>query len=305
MPVNISKLTKKPYPHNKMKSTLIISLFLLSAILNAQVRIQGFVLDKATSKPISFAIVSDKNQKYGCYTDTIGKFILNSASLKDTLKISNLGYKTLYVSVNDIKPDDKFLLESDPFRLKEVIVIPTDIKPKELKIGFFDRHPNLVSAVSYPINLQAILIPFPEGRKRILIKSVDFTYSLVSRNYPMRIRILQVDENGAPGNDLIAENIILKNYKSGHLRAANIDVSSYNIYMPQNGVFIVFEWLMDKPFLEPKDDPGIDGPYIGSIKSPNELKSHWSKDFYRTKWIEVQSRSYLSVGLTVADYTTK
>lgn len=305
MPVNISKLTKKPYPHNKMKSTLIISLFLLSAILNAQVRIQGFVLDKATSKPISFAIVSDKNQKYGCYTDTTGKFSLNTASLQDTLKVSNLGYKTLYVSVNDVKPDDKFLLESDPFRLKEVIVIPTDIKPKELKIGFFDRHPNLVSAVSYPINLQAILIPFPEGRKRILIKSVDFTYSLVARNYPMRIRILQVDENGAPGNDLIAENIILKNYKSGHLRAASIDVSNYNIYMSQNGVFIVFEWLMDNPFLEPKDQPGVDGPYIGSIKSPNELKSHWSKDFYRTKWIEVQSRSYLSVGLTVADYTTK
>jgi hypothetical protein len=286
----------------RIKAQLIIIFAISSLVVSGQNKIQGYVLDMHTKKPLSYAIVSEVHQEYGSYSDTIGLFTILFQNIYDSLKVSSIGYNSINICIQDLQKNTTILLEASPLRLGEVIVKPSGKKLQEMEIGFFTKKTNLSTAMLYPINLKAVFIPSPKVDGIILIKSIKFLYVTTDGGSPLRVRVLKAKNNGEPGEDIVSENLIIKKGKNLKKRVANIDIYNANIYMPKDGVFIVFEWIMDKSLAKTNVKEGIPGPYIEAVKS-NIESSHWLSDLNSSKWTKVQTRSTLSVGLTVVDYS--
>jgi len=85
-----------------MIARLNMWLFLLVMLTNINVRAQfegyitisGFVLDKETGEPLSYASIGVRNQGLGTITNEIGQFVLRVPERfsNDTIMVSYLGY---------------------------------------------------------------------------------------------------------------------------------------------------------------------------------------------------------------------
>jgi hypothetical protein len=280
-------------------------LMAISTLTHGQEKIQGYVLDKMTSVPLPYASIGAVHLQYGCYTDTTGLFTLFFSNENDSVKVSYLGYKSLFYTIGDLEKHTKIYLESDPLQLKEVVVIPKKSKKKEMEIGYFKRKIVMLHCPSYAANIYMTFIPFPSKGSHVVIKTIKFVYSAASKNYPIRIRILKANDNGEAGEDLVNENIIFKNYKPDRAlisSVANIDVSKYNIDMPQTGVFIGIEWLSDGKPLNTNSRIWDDGPYINSVKTGVSSYAQWINFNNNSQWQRMSSDYTLAIGLTVVDY---
>jgi hypothetical protein len=286
----------------RIKAQLIILFAILSLVVSGQNKIQGYVLDNHTNKPLSYAIVSEVHQKYGSYSDTTGLFTMLFQNINDSLKVSNIGYSSITICIKDLQKNATILLEGSPLHLGEVIVKPSRKKLQEEEIGFFTKKTNISTAMVYPLNLKAVFVSSQKVDGIILIKAIKFTYVTTDGGSPLRIRVLKPNDNGEPGEDLVSENLIINKAKNGNKLVANIDISKASIYMPKDGVYIVFEWIMDKSLANTNVKVGIPGPYICAVKSNIET-SQWINNLNSSKWTKVQARSTLSVGLTVVDYS--
>ena len=79
-----------------MNPKLLLPLLFLGIFLsNAQTKVSGYVFDEY-NEPISFANVFFKGSNQGTITDENGKFYLESSDVWNTLRVSFIGYKTLY-----------------------------------------------------------------------------------------------------------------------------------------------------------------------------------------------------------------
>ena len=93
----------------KLKSfKIFLSFFflLLHFSANAQYKnIIGYVKDKQSNEPITFASVFLTNSKMGVLTDTVGKFEFkfNQTTSADTLQIASVGYKIVFIPLALIK----------------------------------------------------------------------------------------------------------------------------------------------------------------------------------------------------------
>lgn len=94
---------------------------------------EGKVIDYDTKKPVIFANVYLIGSSLGVVTNTEGEFILKvpASELENKLGISNLGYKTLELSLSELKEDNNIIrLESAAVRIDEVVIRSND--PLEL-----------------------------------------------------------------------------------------------------------------------------------------------------------------------------
>lgn len=285
------------------KKVQLIILFTISSLaVRGQNKIQGYVLDKQTNRPLTYAIVSEAHQKYGSYSDTTGLFTVLFQNINDSLRVSSIGYNTINICIQDLQKNATILLEASPTPLGEVVVKPRGKRLQEMEIGFFTKRAHLPTAMVYPVNLKAVFIPSPKVDGIFLIKSIKFLYETTDGGIPLRVRVLKSKANGEPGEDLVSENLIIKKAKNGKKLVANIDILKANLYMPKDGVFIVFEWIMDKSLARTNVKEGIPGPYIEAVLS-NLERSQWLSDLNNLKWTKAQTHTIPSVGLTVFDYS--
>jgi hypothetical protein len=287
-----------------MRKKLFIILIVIAENVTGQNNIKGYVMDKQTLQPLSYATIGAKNLNYGTYTDSSGLFSLNFLNAGDSIVISHLGYKSSITTVKDIKQNPTLLLDLNPLHLKEVVVNSQKTQKKKMEIGLYSKKSGYLKP-PYNLNIQAILIPFPRGGEEIILKSIRFNYMLLPINSPLRIRVLKVSDNGQPGDDLIFENIIFSTNKSGEKHTAVIDISKYNVAMPNTGVYIAFEWIEhNKKINLSKEEDQQRGPCIGAI-SKNPSVPFWSNGYNQNKWLETTLPLSYSIGLTVVNYTVK
>jgi len=82
---------------------------------------KGRVLDSKSKNPLAFVTLLAEGQRTGSYTDIDGKFELKSSVQITRIRLSYVGYETVFVDVingNEIE----VLLEETPFKLQEAIV---------------------------------------------------------------------------------------------------------------------------------------------------------------------------------------
>ena len=222
-----------------MKFLLGLILFSPSLLLG-QFTIHGVVAsNKNQVLPLSNIVLLNKNT--GTITDENGGFKLSNILPTDSIKISNIAYFSKIVAIKGIKNNDTIFLTENIRGIKGVVIRNSKNYKQEVTLGM-NGYPNNGSFRLAPGNQIATFIANGQ-EKEGWIKGVSFKVKDFGKcNNSIRLRLLQLDTIGSkPSSDMLNENILIK---SSDLKKSNyIDLSSYKIFMPKEGLFILLEWI--------------------------------------------------------------
>ncbi|MGQ2984635.1 hypothetical protein [Flavobacterium sp.] len=155
---------------------------------------------------------------------------------------SAVGYGDVWIKVSDIK--DVIVMSPRPIELEEVILGKRQNKSFRTINALEDEEETyFASSSTVRPRMIARLIP---NRKEYLptpfIKDVTFITVSRSPDPKFNLRLYSVAEDGGPGELLYGKNLICTVKKNK--RITTIDLSSYNIRMPEKGFFVAIEWLI-------------------------------------------------------------
>jgi hypothetical protein len=220
----------------------IISLILINYCFGQNVDLTGEIIDYKTNQALPYATIEIFNLKSGTITDKNGIFHLEikpNDLITDSLNFSFVGYETKKMSINDFLKTEKIIkLKEKPIEIGEIKIIPK--KYSEIIIGIKDKKPwskqysNLFSGNkgNYIKN---------KKEKTGWIKSVSYyIHPDGNPTTPFRVRIYDVSKDKKPGKDILNHNLVVSAKKSGWF---TVDVSEYNIPFPENGAFVMMEWI--------------------------------------------------------------
>jgi len=257
-------------------------LFLFSLPIFAQ--IQGNVID-ATGIPVPYVNIWVENENIGGTSETDGTFKIQAASDK-TLVFSGIGFETLKSKITE---NEKIVLQTGAYQLDEVVIS----KPKKTiktEIGDAKKERFYPEWMHYPY-VYAKFFPYQTSYEQTnFIQEVSvFTYSHIE-GASFKLRIYSVAKNGSPKEDLMYESIIVK-VKKGK-RKASIDLSSYHLILPKEGIFIGFEQLIieenkyEYVYKDRKSSKKIRTHYYEPTIGNNFFKSEFGYSFGMDRWIK-------------------
>ena len=196
--------------------------------------------------------------------DSTGKIKINNneASAIKTIKISIIGYKTLFYNASAGHPlPDTFSMARLITSLQEVKVVyrsPVKVKLGNLKTSYnVHWHPWVrMEFAKYIHNDEKI-----SGKIESIELVVNNTMSGIEK--PFLLALYAKDDTSLyPGTSLLKDSLII--YNSQKKRNLSVDISKYNIRLPQNGFFVVFETLSpsyyDKELIR-----AWDGAYVQKV----------------------------------------
>ncbi|WP_417885647.1 carboxypeptidase-like regulatory domain-containing protein [Zunongwangia sp.] len=236
-------------------------LFFVSVNLAQTKRLVGQVVDSVSLQPLPYVnIVLEKEEK-GISTDKEGKFsfIVDKVSDTTVLKFSFVGYTSRKITIKELQGK---LLKLSPSitGLDEVKLY--NVKEKHTKrindfrIGEIVGLGNF-SGGQYPSTV-AKYYPKPEGFDNVcFIKQIEIRYFseefTIYKETKFRLRILAVNSEGKPGQDLLNQNLIVE--KSSNQFKSKINILPYKIAVPENGFFVAVEHLFieENSYIEEKD----------------------------------------------------
>lgn len=216
---------------------------------------QHTIKDAQTQSPVSYATVSFGNGN-GLFADDEGTFIFTKKLYPDidSLFVSALGYEDLTIATSSLTPTILLVPKID--ELNEVVIrtkIDRKFKEETLKpyldydyyhcwlptieseIAVFfpneDKQLKMISQVHFPITLES---KDWEKRKKSNAEKQSFSTLFKAKFYS--------NNNGFPGKELLYETIVfMATEKGGDVH--NLDVSEYDIIMPENGIFVSLQVL--------------------------------------------------------------
>lgn len=116
-----------------MKKTIYCIIFTIALLVSftaaaqesEKKRIYGKITDKATKEEIPYAAVRIRKTSNGCSSDNNGYFSFYTADLRDTLIISNLGYKDVKIPLNaKTRFPLNIRMEAENYELAEITIKP-------------------------------------------------------------------------------------------------------------------------------------------------------------------------------------
>ncbi len=141
-----------------MRYVLLLVQFLLVVSLHGQYTIRGYVVDKATGKPVPFASAFlEEDQSYGVLTNEKGQYVLRLDSIQyatQTLMCTALSYRTERMRLRDIPVSStgegylNIQLETEFVALPEVVVL-SDLGLRALMKRVIARIPENYGADKY------------------------------------------------------------------------------------------------------------------------------------------------------------
>jgi hypothetical protein len=223
---------------------IIVSLFILiyySQILS-QNKASIILLDSIEIQPIPFGTIVIKNGSKGYYTNEKG--ISDQIKIGDTITISSIGYdsKTLIIE----QPVQKVYLNPKIYYINVITIKPH--KEKSKLMGYFRNSVKKDLVIGFKSGTElAVKIPNTAHVTGIINKIylfVSFNY-LQAKHYKnftsiFKINIYSIDGDNV-GDLLNAKQLI---FNSNILKNKTIiDISQYNIAMPEDGAFVAIEWV--------------------------------------------------------------
>ncbi len=103
---------------------LLFTFFTSIITLAQQAKIKGIVLDLVTQKPVEFIVVT-LDKKKQIFTDSFGVFTFNTIAGKHILKISRVGYRTTFVTLDlDEGANKKIQIELEAFsdQMSQIVI---------------------------------------------------------------------------------------------------------------------------------------------------------------------------------------
>ena len=224
---------------------------------NAQ-QINGIVKDSLTNQMLPLANITFLKNRAGTNSNLKGEYQLNvKGHSADSIKISYVGYKSQYRSLNNFTENKiyelNFKLVEDQNQLNDILVEARSVKYNKERIFSEERSGSI--AVYTPIGHEtAFHIENPKreiGRiKSVRLylrknKAADFIAKF-------RIRVYNFDKiTNKPGSNLLIEDVIIAPKNKTYQYVVNLE--KFKIPFPDNGVCIGIE-LIDENNVSKKMD---------------------------------------------------
>ena len=103
---------------------LLFTFFTCVIAIAQQARIKGTVIDLVTQKPVEYIVVT-LDKKKQIFTDSLGTFSFNTIAGKHNLKISRVGYRTAFLTIDlDEGANKKIQIELEAFsdQMNQIVI---------------------------------------------------------------------------------------------------------------------------------------------------------------------------------------
>lgn len=214
-------------------------LCMIGSSVQLEAQISSRVVNKERGKPVPYVNIINQRTKTLSTSDFNGRFTVEAAD-KDTLLFSCIGFEEKKVLYKEL--DTVVYLIPMVYSLPEVEIVPA--KTKTNRIGSLSRwltyttHTNLNATQLKKTRF----FPFQEECEETpFIRKVRFASQSKVDESLISMSLLEADENGKPGKPIHREQIIVKCHKGVDFN--NIEIDSLGLIFPENGLFVVFEWL--------------------------------------------------------------
>ncbi|MDP4209665.1 MAG: hypothetical protein Q8928_12705 [Bacteroidota bacterium] len=160
----------------------------------------------------------------------------------DSITFTCIGFKPLTISCNELLKNTQIVLAEKTYNIGEVVV-----KPHKLKIINMGIAPLLSLLTSGQAYNEKLVLYIPANGQSGLVKKVRYNLrnSLFFskgdvKHFPVRIRLYKKNpKNNEPGEDILKDIIIAQMPK--HKKWLEVDLSAYNIVLPEDGIFVGLE----------------------------------------------------------------
>ena len=205
----------------------------------AQTTIKGKIIIEGSEQPVSYALISEPQHRFGTYADAQGRFSAQIPAGIDTLLISCVGFQNLLLPLTGLSDTSVFRLRSKPTILTEIVV--RGKKPRLTTVGATRKLSPIIWGNCSGRNMEFALYVRNASGIRGYLDRVSY---LIARGgvptAPFRVRIYANTE-GEPGEDMLPESVVIAARRGNTW--CEIDLSRYQIAFPKEGLFIAMEWL--------------------------------------------------------------
>jgi hypothetical protein len=232
------------------KTFILTLFFILNTVSSFAQTVTGIVQDEK-KQAIEYVHVYIATKYLGIYTFENGAFELSDTTIQngDTLTVSFLGYEYKNIQLQSTNNNYQLgIIQLQPItnQLPTLTINPAN---KLVTVGNFEREGFKTTGFLYGKKRtfqrqKAIFIP---NNKKYFgtIETVSFWVTKWAKpKTPFRVRIYAADENGQATKDLLLESVIAQGLKRRKKnRWVEVDLSQYQIQIPENGFFVAMEWL--------------------------------------------------------------
>lgn len=229
--------------------------YILTLFISAASFAQTTILNTSNQEPVSYATIAFGNGQ-GIFADDEGVFIFTKEMYSDvdTLLITALGFKDQKIPTANLPKT--IYMEEELSKLEEVIVeAPSNKKYKTEKIKN-ETHDDYFKCWLPTIESE-IAVYFPNENDKVKkLAVVNFPIKTEASDWKKRNRsraekrpfstLFRVqfyeNNNGFPGDALSYQEITFRVTEENE-KVFDLDVNKYNIYMPDNGLFISIQVL--------------------------------------------------------------
>lgn len=229
-----------------MRICLVMFLLMMGVSHAQEVLVEGHVYDDKTKKAVPYANISFLKTLKGTSSDEEGYFYIDVPGdyLERDVHVSALGFKDTIMPARVIKEKKKIFMQEETFELEEVVVVQSlgdsqvlnPVSSYSIKSGFSSAETPWVLALYFP-NIGAA----KKYLEKITIH-VQQNSQFKRESSKFRLRLYDVDKDTRkPSNDIIRKSIILESSKTEDY--VSIDLSSMNIRIPDEGIYVGLEWI--------------------------------------------------------------
>ena len=214
----------------------LLIFFFLVLSFESHAQMKGVIVSE-NLQPIAYANIWSMDGSAGATTTEDGSFTIEKATPQDQWIVNAAGYATKWVHAKDADTIKMQFMAQKP---EGLLVLPE----KSLHHTVGNAH--YENLYFNPGNLPWMYARFFENNAEVksvpyIDKAIVYTKSIVN-NATFKLRLFVPDENGCPGEDLLIEPVIV------HVKRGNkknlIELLSYNIKIPKEGIFVAVEWLL-------------------------------------------------------------
>jgi hypothetical protein len=218
-----------------MNKFLFALLIVVSFQVNGQNFNQKLIYDSINNTSVPFAIISEPPFNKGFYADSTGLFNINMQA--DSIMVSCAGYGVSKIKLSS-KIDTVFINPSKEM-LEEVTVYSNNYNSDRSETMGFTKRSKI--SVQIPHGWELATLIKPENTDMVgVVDKVNLKLKNANEKPLFRIHFYE-NNRGTPGSEISFSNKIIKADNRFNKKLTINDFASYNIKIPENGIFISFE----------------------------------------------------------------
>ncbi|MEI7582599.1 hypothetical protein [Runella sp.] len=272
---------------------ILIYFWSASLSVSAQQSFQWKGQIKSGKEPVSFAtvVVSPTLKIYNA--DENGAIEIDLTD-SDSVSFICLSYRSAKFSAAQLKSQSEVQLQAVALQLAEVKV------KNALKREWWGGQKGSKMGWSFAPGMQAAFqIQNPDKQVGKIKKVRYYIDNFVlgfdgGHRVPFRVKLYEVIASGAPGRELLPEVVVVQSDKR---KWFEVDVSQYDLQLPENGFFVGFQLLPTDVYAYKKETVSVkyaDGKtkkethtITMSIGSNKELEGCYSWQSFKDKWVRL------------------